>query len=146
MIKKTSWESFVWIIVGVFILSIVILAVANIIVYSNTVIAVYTDYSRVNILRENITSIITNIDTSGIRENEIFYIYKDTTTKEFQVFTWSLNSGYKYVDQFGNYVPNITTFNDDIYARILWLSREDTTLSNQDQIVKVSIKKLIKDI
>ena len=146
MIKRTSWESFVWIIVGVFILSIVILAVANIIVYSNSVIAVYSDYSKVNILRENVTSIITNIDTSEIRENEIFYVYKDKNDKEFKVFTWSLNTWYKYIDEFGNYVPNITTFQDDIYARILWLSREDTTLSNQDQIVKVSIRKLIKDI
>ncbi len=146
MIKRTSWESFVWIIVGVFILSIVILAVANIIVYSNSVISVYSDYSKTNILRENITSIVTNIDTSDIRENEIFYVYKNTSTKEFQIFTWSTNSNYKYIDEFGNLVPNVVTFNDEIYARILWLSREDTTLSDQDQIVKVSIKKLIKDI
>ena len=146
MIKRTSWESFVWIIVWVFILSVVILGVANIIVYSNSIISVYSDYSKVNILRENVTSIITNIDTSEIRENEIFYVYKDFWDKEFKIFTGSVNSWYKYIDEFWNFVPNIATFENDIYARILWLSREDTTLSEQDQIVKVSIKKLIKDI
>lgn len=146
MIKKTSWESFVWIIVWVFILSIVILWVANIIIYSNNIIDSYSDYSKVTVLRENLTNIVKNIDTSEIRENEIFYVHKNNTSKEFEVFTGSVNSGYKYINEFWDTVPNIALYEWDIYSRILWLSREDTTLSNQDQIVKVSIRKLIKDI
>jgi hypothetical protein len=38
-------------------------------------------------LKNNITAIVKNIDTDGVRENEIFYVYKDKVDESFKVFT-----------------------------------------------------------
>ncbi len=144
MIKTQKAESFVGIIVGVFILSIVILGIANLIIYSGTLIDTYKDTARVGILKDSLWNIIKKVDTSNIRENEIFYIYKNNGTNTFEVFTGSSNVGYKYIDKYGDHVSNITSYSGSIYARVLWTEREDTTLTDQDQIVRASIRKLIK--
>lgn len=144
MLATKKGESFVWIIVWVFILSIVILWIANLIIYSATLVDTYKDAARVGILKDSLANIVKKIDTSEIRQNEIFYVYKNVATNTYEVFTWATNDRYKYIDKFWNYVYDIVNFEDDIYSRILWTEREDTTLTNQDQIVRASIRKLIK--
>ena len=144
MIKTRKAESFVWIIVWVFILSFVILWISNLIMYSATLIDTYKDTARVGILKDSLWNIVKKIDTSAIRENEIFYIYKNNSSHTFDVLTWSTNVWYRYIDKFWDYVANPASFTGDIYYRILWTEREDTTLTNQDQIVRASIRKLIK--
>ena len=145
MIKNKNWESLVWIIVWVFILSIAIIWIWNLIFFSNDVNEIYENSTKTSILRDNLGSIVKNIDTSNIREKEIFYLYKNTINKEFKVFTWVVNEQYKYIDEFWNKVDNLANFPWDIYARLLWLEKEDTSIKNQNQIIRASIKKLIKD-
>lgn len=144
MITTRKGESFVWIIVWVFILSIVVLGIANLIIYSATIVDTYKDAARIGILKESLANVIKKIDTSVIRENEIFYVYKNNATNNFQILTGTTNSGYKYIDELGNYVPDVVSYTWAIYSRILWTEREDTTLNNQDQIIRASIRKLIK--
>jgi hypothetical protein len=83
------------------------------------------------------------MDTDAIRENEVFYIYKNKGWKKFEAFTWSSNAAYKYIDEYGNNV-NINTFEGDVYARTLWKERDDRSLDSENQIIRVSIRKLVK--
>lgn len=145
MIKNNSWESLVWVVIWVFILSLIILWVANMLINSKTIVEIYENKKMINILKNNTEKVISKIDTSRIKETEIFYLYKDFSFKEFVVFTWSTNANYKYIDKYWNQVNDLVWFQWDIYSRVLWLERDDNSLWNNHQIIKVSIKKLIKN-
>lgn len=145
MIKNNFWESLVWIIIWVFILSFIVLWITNLLINSKAIVEAYENKKITNILKNNTENIIKNIDTSNIKESEIFYLYKDTTFKDFLVFTWSSNVGYKYIDKYWNKVNDLSTYEWDIYSRTLWLERDDNSLGSSHQIIKVSIKKLIKN-
>lgn len=143
MKKILRAESFVGIIVGVFILSFILLGIWNIMFHSRDVIVSYLNVQKTDILKNNIASIIKAMDTDGISENEVFYIYKNTASNNFEAFTWVLNAGYKYIDEYGNNV-NINEYEGDIYARTLWKERDDRSLNSENQIIRVSIRKLVK--
>ena len=95
-------------------------------------------------MKNNTQNVIKNIDTSAIQETEIFYLYKNTSINEFEVFTGTTNADYKYIDKYGTLIDDINTYEWDIYSRTLWLERDDNSLGEDHQIIKVSIKKLIK--
>ncbi len=142
--KNKSWESLAWIIIGVFILSLVILWIGKLLSHSNDIIASYNDATNMRILKSNLSHILLKIDTSNILENQVFYIYKDTTHKEFKAYTGTTNATYKYIDVDWNHIADVTAFEKDIYARFLYIQREDTALNSQNQVIRASIKKLIK--
>ena len=71
-------------------------------------------------MKTNTENIVKNVDTSNIAETELFYIYKDTTYKEFVVFTWATNAYNKYIDKYWNRVDDLLWFQGDIYSRVLW--------------------------
>lgn len=137
-------ESFVWIVIGVFILSFVILWIANLLTFSVTTSTEYDDANRIFILKQNLTNIVKNIDTSGLKENEIFYIHKNSSTppKTYEVLTGSINEQYRYIDEHWNNIPDLENYEWNIYSQILWITREDISLNNQNQIIKVSITKM----
>ena len=136
-------ESLVWIIVGVTILSIVLLWVWNLIYFSHNTLYSFTDAQKLDILKNNITNVVRSINTNNIQENEIFYVYKNQATNTFQIFTGSTNTNYKYLDEFGNNVDP-ATFLGDVYAQTLLKQRNDTSLAFWNQVIKVTIRKLIK--
>ncbi|MDD2870501.1 MAG: hypothetical protein PHS49_00795 [Candidatus Gracilibacteria bacterium] len=144
MIKNNLGESLIGIVVGVFILSFIILGITNLLINSKTIVESYEDRKVLNLIKNNTENVIKNIDTSAIKETEIFYLYKDSTNKEFLVFTGTVNAGYKYIDQYGNKVDDLAGFSSDIYARTLWIERDDNSIGDTHQIIKVSVKKLIK--
>ena len=144
MIKSNKGETIVWILIWVFIISIVILGISSLMTYSRATIQSYDRSTKISILRENLTNIIKWIDIDSVNENEIFYIHKNATTKEYDVFTWSTNTEYKYIDVNGNKVDDLENFEWDIYAQLLWIEREDTSLENSNKLIRASIKRLIK--
>lgn len=145
MRKTKKWESLVWIVIGIAILSFTILWIINIISYSINLIDAFEKNTRMSILRDNISHIINQLDTSNLAENEIFYIYKNSSGSEFQIFTWTLNTEYKYIDENGNKVDDIVNFSWAIYSRVLWLTREyGSDIGIKNQIVRASIKRLIR--
>jgi len=79
-----------------------------------------------------------------IRENEVFYIYKDGTTNTYQALTGTTNAEYKYIDVHWEKVNDLVGYTGDIYARLLWIEREDTSLKNSNKIIRASIRRLIK--
>lgn len=144
MINNKSAETFAWIIVGVFILTIILLWLGNLMYYSYDMISQFNNANRISILQNNLINIVKKIDTTGIWENEFFYVYKNETTNNFEAFTGILNSEYKYIDIHGNKVDDIVAYDKPIYSRVLWKERSDTSLQNNSEVIRVYIKKLIK--
>lgn len=136
-------ESFIGIITWIFILSFVLLGIWNLIFYSRSTTIQYQDYQRLSVLKENIGNILMEVDTNWVQQNEIFYIYKDEVNKTFSVFTGTTHSDYKYINYLWKKI-DINSYNGDIYARTLWKQRDDRSLESDNEIIRVSIKKLIK--
>jgi hypothetical protein len=99
MIENKNWESLVWIIVWILLLSFVILGLYNLIIYSESTNINFGENSVKWILKENTINIIYKIGIDWVNEWSGFYIYKDNMAKEFKVFTWSDNIKYKYIDK-----------------------------------------------
>lgn len=144
MKKSQKGESFAGIVVWVFILSFVILGIVNILIFSTNITEKYDEANRVELLKTNLTKIIQNTDTSNLKENEIFYVHKNRATGEYELYTGSTYENYKYIDENGESISNILAYSGDIYSQILWVSKEDTSFWDQNQVIKVSIKKLVK--
>ena len=157
MKKTQNGESFVGIIVWVFILSFVVLGIVNVLTYSTRLTSQYEDSNHILILRQNLTNAVKKTDTSMLIQNEIFYLHKNRATSEFEVIRpqecidnlspledESLCHFYRYIDSWGDTITDITTHDWDIYSHILWVSTEDTTFWEANQIIRASITKLIK--
>ncbi len=148
MIQSTKAESFVWIIVWVFILAFVMLWIVNILIFSTDVTAKYNETNRIQVLKQNLTNVVKDLDTSGLQENELFYVHKNRATapwdNKFEIYTGATNENYQYIDELWNNVADINTFEGDIYSQILWVANEDITFLDQNQVIKASIKKLVR--
>ncbi len=148
MLTSHKAESFVGIVVWVFILSFVILWIVNILVFSTDTTAKYNETNRIQVLKQNLTRVVKKLDTSLLEENEIFYLHKnrasDPLNPKYEIFTGATNENYKYIDELGSTIDNLATFEWDIYSQVLWISNEDITLIEQNQVIRASIKKLIK--
>ena len=144
MFKNNSWESLVWVIIWVFILTFILLWITNLMINSVEVINTYKNKRDISLIRNNTINTIKKLDTTSVQESEVFYLYKNTTNNNFEILTWSWNYLYKYIDRLWNKVDNLETFPWNIYSRVLRLEREDTSLWKEQQIIKVSVKKLIK--
>lgn len=144
MIKNNFWESLLWIIIWVSILLFVILWVANLLISSKDILDTYNNKKAISILKNNTEIIIKKIDTSNIKETEIFYLHKDNSTNRYEVFTWAVNYTYKYIDENWNNVNDLINFKWYIYSRELWVERNDDSFWNESQIIKASIKQVIR--
>lgn len=147
MLRSHKAESFVGIVVWVFILSFVVLWIVNILIFSSDTTTKYNETNRIQVLKQNLTNAIKQTNTSALRENEIFYLHKnraDGINGKYEIYTGATNENYKYVDELWNTIEDITTFSWDIYSQVLWVSNEDITLINQNQIIRASVKKLIR--
>jgi len=144
MLENKNAESFVWIIVWVFILSFVMLWIVNILIFSTDVTTRYNEANRVQILRQNLTNVIKDIDTSYLQENEVFYVHKNRAWSVHEIYTWSTNETYKYIDENGETIPDVNTWEDDIYSQILWVATEDISFIAENQVIRASIKRLTR--
>ena len=95
--------------------------------HSRDVIVSYQRVQKADVLKANIANIIKGIDTDNIKENEVFYIYKNSGTNHFEAFTGTLNAWYKYINEYGANI-NVNTYQWDVYARTLWKERDDRSL------------------
>lgn len=97
-------DTIAWIIIAVFILSFAMLGIVNVLDYNQSVSDNYEKETDLYILKSNSDNILKRLNIDGIQENEKFYVFKDKTTNEYKVMTWSTNEKYKYVDKDGNNV------------------------------------------
>ena len=77
--------------------------------HSRDVIVSYQRVQKTDVLKANIANIVKAINTDNIMENEVFYIYKNEGTNNFEAFTGTLNAGYKYIDEYGTNV-NVNSY------------------------------------
>ncbi|USN59259.1 MAG: hypothetical protein H6767_04205 [Candidatus Peribacteria bacterium] len=66
MNNSRTGESFVGIIIGVFILGVVIVGIMNLIIFSNNLIKTYDENVITNVLKESLSNILTYVDTSNV--------------------------------------------------------------------------------
>ncbi len=48
------------------------LGIVNILIFSTDVTAKYNESNRIQVLKQNLTNVIKEMDTSAVRENEVF--------------------------------------------------------------------------
>jgi len=137
-------ESLAGIMIWVFILSIVLLGIGNMISFSYNSIQAYEENSTLELLKSNTDSVIRKIDTSNINAGERFFLHKDNTNKNFVVGTGAVFEPYTYIDSTGNHIADPINYVGDVYSRILYIERYDKNLNTNNQVIRVSIKKLIK--
>ena len=86
------------------------LGIVNILIFSTDVTAKYNESNRIQVLKQNLTNVIKEIDTSIVGENEVFYVHKNRAASTYEIYTGSANEHYKYIDELGNTIPDINTY------------------------------------
>lgn len=102
MNSNTRWDSLVWIIIWIFILSFILVWMVNVIWYSKDISYNYENKIEENLIQKNSENIIEKLDKSSLNKQEEFYIQKDTWTKEFKIMTWAINKEYSYINKLWN--------------------------------------------
>lgn len=127
MKNKKKAESIAWIIIAVTLLSIVMLGLLNILNYNDNMFLKQGDWIKKIILNRNSINIWNKVDIRDVNVWEDFYIYKNNSTKKYEVFTWSSNQQYKNIDHNWNYLSwwvykrtykKLWNFWDSLYADI----------------------------
>lgn len=85
-------------IVGVLIIALIIGSIARIISVHYATEDAYARNETLGFLQGNASNIVRKLNTKSLAENDIFYVYKDTTNKKFIVMTGATSEAYKYVD------------------------------------------------
>ena len=145
MIKNTSWESIVWIIIWVLIIWFIILWVANLLINSKTMINEYYEIVQIKIIEMNTKKIANKIDLSNIAVWETFFIYKDSSVNEFSIFTWATNEEYKYIDSNWEKIDDLSNYIWNVYSRELIIERKDSSIWwVNHKIIKTTVNKYIQ--
>gem|GEM_PF-5796321 len=63
------------------------LGIVNVLDYNQSVSDNYEKETDLYILKSNSDNILKRLNIDSIQENEKFYVFKDTTTKEYKVLT-----------------------------------------------------------
>lgn len=116
--NQKNAESLAAVIIAVFILSIALTWIINVVSFSKETSLSYESKIFEHILQSNSDNIINKIDRSDVWEEEYFYIHKDSNNKEFEIFTGALNEEYQYIDRLGNKIENTNENIWNIYKRI----------------------------
>lgn len=141
MLVTKKAESLVWIVIWMFILSFVLLWIGSMIWSSNSLILEFNREVNLDFLTSSSNIIIDNLDVSSFSDGDIFYVHKDTYSNSYDVYTWILNSEYKYIDKHWNKVDDISDFSWDVYTRIF-----HTTKTSYNWEEKVFIKPVIERV
>ncbi len=100
-------ESLAAVIISVFILSIALLWIMNIVSFSKDTAIDYETEMFKHIIKSNSESLIKAFDYDNLENQELFYIYKDTENKQYRIMTGSTNSWSKYVDKLWNRINDL---------------------------------------
>jgi hypothetical protein len=120
--------------------------IVNILIFSTDITTKYNETNRIQVLKQNLTNIVKELDTSWLNENEIFYVHKNRASWniKYEIYTGSTNENYKYIDELGNTISDLSLYQWDIYSQVLWVSTEDITFLEQNQVIRASIRRLVK--
>jgi hypothetical protein len=85
--NKKKAESLAAVIISVFILSVALLGIMNIVTFSKDTAIDYENEMFKHIIQSNSDTLVKKINYEELESDETFYIYKDTVNKEFKVMT-----------------------------------------------------------
>lgn len=98
--KIKNWDSLVWVIIGVFILSVALIWIINVLWFSKNTLVTYNDSVNKYIIESDVENIVKKLSNNNITNSNIFFLSKDPINKEFKYLTWASNESYKYIDKF----------------------------------------------
>ena len=124
MKKNIQAESFAGIIIWVFILSITLVWISNIVWYTHQTLSEYWIKQDIQTLERNTYKILQKLDTSSINVGEEFYIFRDTNNYNTQ--TGSSNANSAYINSLWEQVADIANYQWRVYSRVMTLNYRDT--------------------
>lgn len=136
-------ESLAGIIIWVFILSITLLGIANIVAFSQESLYKVGEKMNLQSLNSTAETISQYIDSSAINPWEDFYIFKNTSTNTFEIFTGSLNQNYQNIDKYWEYVADISTYSRAVYSRVFSLKSRNSFASGDIDIIDFTLKPVL---
>lgn len=136
-------ESLAWIIIWVFILSLTLVWIANIVTFSQQSLYEISEKKNLQWLNSTANTLVEKLDTQYINVGENFYMYKNTSTNNYDVFTGATNQSYQYINNNWEYVDDISSYSGAVYSRIFTLSSRSTLQSGDIDIVDFTIKPVL---
>lgn len=142
---KKQGDTLISIIIWVVLLGIVWLGIMNLLTTNYEIEDNYNRNNTLFILKNNATNIIRKIDTSSVSEWDVFFLYKNSQWKAYQILTGTGNEAFKYINSKWETVINTWTYIDGIiYTRSFYSEKKDTGLGPQGQVIRAGIKELIR--
>lgn len=146
MIKiNKKWETLISLIIWVFIISLIIHWIVEIISSNYIIEDNFIKNNKIFFLKNNTTNIINSLNIKWTSDWEIYYLYKDEINKTFTTYTGVLNEKYKYVDEYWNNILDIWHYDKNFYLREIFLQNINTSIWIQNQIIKISVKEILKN-
>ena len=136
-------ESLAGIIIWVFILSITLLGIANIVAFSQESLYEVSQKMNIQSLHSTANTLSEYIDSSSVNVGEDFYIFKNTSTNTFEIFTGTANQNYQNIDKNGEYVDDISTYSGAVYSRIFTLTARENFASGDIDIIDFTLKPVL---
>lgn len=143
-INNQKGETLVSILIGIFILSIAIFGISNLLANNLAIEDDQFRAAKIRLMELNATNIIKQIDTSGLAEKEVFYLEKNSGASTFKIHTGSLAENYAYINFYGEPITNTGSYTGGLYLRTFIVDQADTTFKNKNQIIKGTIRELLK--
>ncbi len=136
-------ESLAGIIIWVFILSITLLGIANIVAFSQESLYEVSQKMNIQSLNSTANTLSEYIDSSSVNVGEDFYIFKNTSTNTFEIFTGAVNQNYQNIDKNGEYVDDISIYSGAVYSRIFTLTARENFASGDIDIIDFTLKPVL---
>lgn len=146
MFRQNRGESLVAIIVAIAILAWLLVSITFFLLKSSEMQTEFESSYTMFLVKMNARTIAHNIDTKSVVENETFSIYRDDITQDYTIFTGSLVESGAYILENGtNITPEqVTSTSGRVYRRIYLLERRDDSLGPKNEIIKWSVKEMIR--
>jgi len=150
MKKNKNWEGLIAIIIWFIIISFILILLSSNMMLNTEINDKYESTQNENILKYNTQIILNKLDLSNISNWEDFYLYKDKTSQEYKIKTWSTNENLKFINNvWDNINPELDK--EKIYIRklinkgnILKLNPEKIEQYIEYNNIDINIKKLNK--
>lgn len=143
MKKNIQAESFAGIIIAVFILGITLLWISNIVAYSQQSLSEISQKKDLQWLSQTANILSEKLDSSSVTVWEDFYLYKNTSTNNYQIFTGAWNQNYQYINKNGEYVSDIASYSWAVYSRVFVVSSRSALETWNYDIIDFTIKPVL---
>lgn len=156
MKKIQKAESFAWIIIWVFILSFVILWIANLLYHNMSLTRNYQEENMEHLIKQNLIIIAKKLDTSSLVEWERFFIVKNVASPAiFEIFSldncinelpvwWDESSCYinSYINKNLDLVENPENYTWEVYSQIWIITISDNSFGFTYQDIDIEVNLL----